>query len=772
MWREFMPDYDFRSLSPIDFEILVRDLLQEYLGISLESFKTGRDQGIDFRYCPSIDNSLIIQCKHYVESSYATLFSHLKKIEQKKVKKVNPSRYILSTSMGLTPLQKDNLKELFKPFIQTTGDIYSREDLNNLLSKFPEIERHTLKLWLSSIPVFEEILHSKVKNVSRDALEKIRMHAKYYVQNESLHDALSILDKHNFCIIAGIPGIGKTILAEMILLYYIDHGYEVVKITGDISEASSLDHSSQKRIYYYDDFLGQTSLSEKLNKNEDQKLLDFIFTIRHSKISKLILTTREYILNQARMIYEKIAREKFEGETCIIDLSKYTRLNRAKILFNHIYFSDLPERYKESLLMENNYLKIIDHKNYNPRIIDLLTKFSRISFTSPKRYCELFMKNLDNPSEIWRHAFEEQLSHRSKNLLLVMTSMPEDVFLEDLQEAFESFHREQAKEFNYETTPNDFTRALKEVEGNFVSTEKSKEKIIIFFHNPSIKDFLESYLSANEYELRKLVKTVIFYEQMMLLWEFNSNGSEKLKYREKMMKYPLEVVNSLRRVISSRTCRLINTKGTDGTLYKSTSDVSFEARAILVASIFAKLKTEEAKTFFENILKIVEQRIEKREANREGLSWFLKELKKINILSLSLNRSLLEKAKIFFMSELEWLNDFRPFCDFVELFPELVTDSEMANVIEDFEEAANNDVSCFPDDPDIYRDDAYNIEYLAKRFGIDMAERIEELEDMAKELEESGQYQSDEYEGGYKSSHLNEDCSDKDIESIFNTLNE
>ena len=40
-----MPNYDFRSLSPIDFEIIVRDLLQEELGVTLESFKSGKDLG-------------------------------------------------------------------------------------------------------------------------------------------------------------------------------------------------------------------------------------------------------------------------------------------------------------------------------------------------------------------------------------------------------------------------------------------------------------------------------------------------------------------------------------------------------------------------------------------------------------------------------------------------------------------------------------------------------------------------------------------------------
>jgi hypothetical protein len=47
-----MADYDFRTLSPHDFELLCRDLLQEWLGVTLESFTMGRDSGLDFRIYP------------------------------------------------------------------------------------------------------------------------------------------------------------------------------------------------------------------------------------------------------------------------------------------------------------------------------------------------------------------------------------------------------------------------------------------------------------------------------------------------------------------------------------------------------------------------------------------------------------------------------------------------------------------------------------------------------------------------------------------------
>ena len=67
-----MANYDFRSLSLHDFELLCRYLLQEILGVRLESFTTGRDSGIDFRYRRQGVN-LILPCKHFADSGYAAL---------------------------------------------------------------------------------------------------------------------------------------------------------------------------------------------------------------------------------------------------------------------------------------------------------------------------------------------------------------------------------------------------------------------------------------------------------------------------------------------------------------------------------------------------------------------------------------------------------------------------------------------------------------------------------------------------------------------------
>ena len=64
-----MSRYDFRTLSPLDFEELTRDLLQADCGLRFESFGSGTDLGIDFRFSCGTEDA-IVQVKHYAEGNF------------------------------------------------------------------------------------------------------------------------------------------------------------------------------------------------------------------------------------------------------------------------------------------------------------------------------------------------------------------------------------------------------------------------------------------------------------------------------------------------------------------------------------------------------------------------------------------------------------------------------------------------------------------------------------------------------------------------------
>lgn len=126
--------YNFSNLSPADFEDLSRELVGKELGIRFESFAAGPDGGIDGRHAAG-NKSTILQAKHYAGSNYSTLKSAIKR-EVKAAKKLNPTNYVLTTSLALTPKNKEELSKLFGKSFSRRVTIFTRSDLNSLFRIF------------------------------------------------------------------------------------------------------------------------------------------------------------------------------------------------------------------------------------------------------------------------------------------------------------------------------------------------------------------------------------------------------------------------------------------------------------------------------------------------------------------------------------------------------------------------------------------------------------------------------------------------------------
>ena len=133
--------YTFSTLSPADFEDLVRELIGRELGVRFEAFCAGPDGGIDGRHAPGRGSKpVVLQAKHYEGSAFPKLLSAMKR-ERAAIGKLTPSRYILATSRKLTPGNKKTLSEVIETCVVNEGDIFGPDDLNGLLRKYPEVEK-------------------------------------------------------------------------------------------------------------------------------------------------------------------------------------------------------------------------------------------------------------------------------------------------------------------------------------------------------------------------------------------------------------------------------------------------------------------------------------------------------------------------------------------------------------------------------------------------------------------------------------------------------
>lgn len=106
-------NYDFHALlDPLEFQDLVCEIIQQKEGIRLESYREGRDLGIDGLYHEQ-GEKIIVQVKRY-KQDFKTLVRVLKAQELPKVQKLNPTRYILCVSMDFQNNdEKQRIVDLF-----------------------------------------------------------------------------------------------------------------------------------------------------------------------------------------------------------------------------------------------------------------------------------------------------------------------------------------------------------------------------------------------------------------------------------------------------------------------------------------------------------------------------------------------------------------------------------------------------------------------------------------------------------------------------------
>jgi hypothetical protein len=506
--------FDIGRLSGQDFEVLCRDLFEDILGVPLEIFPAGKDHGIDLRHVTVDGHSTVIQCKHWSRSGRATLLDRIRKDERPRVEALHPDRYLLATTVELTVAAKATLLEHLSPYVKTPGDLYGIDQIAEELRKRPGLVRRHFRLWMTGTAAMESVLHRNILVRSSDLLDELEECERTFVPTAAYDRACALLRNQSVCLLAGIPGIGKTTIAKMLAKHCVDEGYELVEVSRDVDELNSAWLEGTDQVFYYDDFLGQTTLEHKLNKNEDSRLIKAMHRVRRTPGKRLLLTTREYILAQARQRYEKLDGEQFEPVTCTVELLQISGEIRAEILYNHLQHSTLSADEKKQIAQPAVWRRIIHHANFNPRLIASTIRIAARSGDAARA----LVQNLENPERLWEHIVEDELDDAAVHLLEVLATFSFSTPLDTLRKAWHDY----TAKIGEIPDRRRFTRALKILEGSLIKIDLGNTVFengqlhqlrMVDFHNPSIKDHMQARMSKGLVNVADLLDSMNFREQ-------------------------------------------------------------------------------------------------------------------------------------------------------------------------------------------------------------------------------------------------------------------
>ena len=481
-----MPDYDFRSLSPIDFEVFCRDLLNADLDLRLVSFAVGPDGGIDLRD-PRKGAVTIAQCKHRPDAKKDALVT----TATKEAERWNPrdmNSYLFVVSSTISPDAEKEILAALGSLPVTPESVWHRGTLNAALARNTAVEKDHLKLWLSNAQALEQITTASQWQRSEQLLQRITERIKLYVHTPAYAKAMKVLEEKHLVMISGAPGVGKSTLAEMILLSLWHDGWTVVNIASDIDEAwRQIRTEEEKVVFYYDDFLGQTSSAE-LQKNEGSGVAHLMDRIRRGNGNRLlVLTTREQVLSNASQGDDDRVRRLSEDQSKLrIDLSEISRYTKAQMFFNHLYFGFNDPESRATLASDPRYKKVIDHQGFNPRILESVTLSQQ--HADIDSFYAAMLEALDHPESIWAGSFR-QLSLTAVRILFQLAISPAGfMYLDELRTIVKP------------EDPREWVPALKVLENTWISlsiTSGAVSRASLF--DPSRRDFLLDLLDDPVY---------------------------------------------------------------------------------------------------------------------------------------------------------------------------------------------------------------------------------------------------------------------------------
>lgn len=523
------------GMTTSDFENFAIEIVKrKFKNSSLHGFKEGKDDGID-----GIDDtkspSLVIQAKRWQVTKNKTTAVKLLKEEIDKIALtkekygwVTDFKYVIVTSMGLSPAGLKEIRDYadkiipnamptddYIIFSSTLTTLYQQEEYKDIFIYYGLLEKDISNILRSE----------KLKSVEAESQDYFSdFNSEYFVETSFLGEAYHILQREHIVLIQGPAGIGKTTTCSMLGNLFLNSNENtfdiIVRRVEDINDVLKLYNGNYRfnddrnLFVVFDDFLGRNKFDVGERVLQDIRKLYSASTNTNNLF--ICLNSRTQILQDATSMnfeFQKLIDEKFtEKRRFIIDLYKYSDIDKAyifrKVFERKLHYlenddkKELVEKYND--LIGRDWIRIVRHRNYFPRLVELIANNFK---DSNENFYVYVVYNLEHPNQLYNNLFNN-LKDEEKYLLFSLLRF--DSFPIKEEWLINSLH---ALKLN---PIFDFKKSLKKLDGSWLTFKKESfdDDSMVDFFNPSIIDFLNDKLKEYPKITEKITKNSIYLHQL------------------------------------------------------------------------------------------------------------------------------------------------------------------------------------------------------------------------------------------------------------------
>jgi hypothetical protein len=461
--------YRLDDLGWFQFEQVIQSVLKAQFGFGIESWGGRGDFGRDAYYrgklgYPSKDiqneGAFVFQMK-FVENANASganpgpLLLKAVKTEIDNIKTrvdkgiwIKADFYIFITNALLPSVLRTTIENLFREnFPETRVYTHGGNDVCDWLDNNPQIRKAFPQLLslrdLSGL--LEGIINRHIHTQSRIAIEQAKEIAAVFVPTGPYQKALETLKKYNFVVLDGPPEVGKTAIAQMIVLTQVTDDWELIACK-EPKEFIGLYKTENKQVFMVDDAFGRTEYDPSRGKLWEKDLPHVLRLINRKHW--LILTSRKHILERAYkdMDLEDMAKDFPKPAEVLVDATKLTVPEKALMLYRQAKAENLlslpkeiVKKYAEFIVYSQNFTPERIRSFVKERLPYLSNGFSKglIDNTALQKEID---EAINNPTQRMKKTYDK-LPSSHKWLLASLVSIDEGkaVYINQLERVYNNY---------------------------------------------------------------------------------------------------------------------------------------------------------------------------------------------------------------------------------------------------------------------------------------------------------------------------------------------